>query len=629
MSKIKHILFPTSMRILSFRLGILLLSLQICRILFYIFNRSNFTEIGLQDWIASIYFDLVTIALIGIPFIFLELVQGIIQNNTLKKLEITLFHITHFALIAFNLMDIVYFSYTSKRSTLDLFSMLAAGNDFSQQLGSFFKDFWFLLIFATVLIILVHILYKKTENITQENTSFKLHKLLSPLLFAVLVVIMGRGGFSLKPVSPIDAAQMTRIENAGLVLNTAFTLLKSYNKSSLEEKKYFDKETELKLFNPIKISKPQGILPENTNVVIIILESFGNEWVGAAGAEKSFTPFLDSLIEQSWYFKNGIANGKKSIEAVPAIIASIPSLSDNPYISSPYADNRIFALPSILKEAGYESAFFHGATNGSMRFDAFSKQAGYDSYLGRREYNNETHADPAWGILDEYFNPWTAKQLSNMKKPFLGTLFTLSSHHPYYIPEHLKGKLLKGPQQICESIHYGDYSLEKFFKEAKKQDWYENTLFILCADHTSATVNPVYNQRTEMFKIPIVFFHPKGYLPKRKEERIFQQLDIMPTVLDLLNIKKSYYAYGNSYYDSIEPEAVNFLEGSYSYFRNKHLLTFSNEKARNLYSILVQNKVTQDSISFYKKESLLYEKRLKALIQRYNRDLIRNQTVVE
>jgi phosphoglycerol transferase MdoB-like AlkP superfamily enzyme len=264
-----------------------------------------------------------------------------------------------------------------------------------------------------------------------------------------------------------------------------------------------------------------------------------------------------------------------------------------------------------------------------MKFDGFAAQAGFDAYYGRKEYGNDAHFDGTWGILDEYFNPWVAEKLSSFQQPFFASLFTISSHHPYYIPPHMRGKLRKGPQPICESIHYGDYSLKQFFKEAKKQPWFENTLFVICADHTSATNESEYNQRTEMYKIPIVFYHPSGKLAPKKETQIFQQLDIFPTILDLLNIEKNYYAFGQSYFQRKDAEAITYLEGTYHYYLNQHLLTFSNEKARNLYNVLVRTKDTPDSISYYRKESQQYEKRLKALIQCYNRDLILNQTTVE
>lgn len=624
MSKIQ---FPNHVSVLLKRFGILLLCMQLTRVIFLIYNWSNFIHIGFEDFTTSLWFDCVTICLLAFPFVVLSLLPFSFRNSKFyQKFIGFLFYVFLIVFVSLNLIDVEYFSYTQKRSTIDLFTVLGASNDFSQQLSSFFKDFWMLLVFLLGFILLARFLNKRI----QKRAEFSFGK---DVLFFVLgvgmAIFIGRGGFILKPLTTIDAARFTRVENAALVLNTPFTMVKSYNQAGLEEKHYMSLEEEKRLFNPIRESKPLHILPEKTNVVIILLESFGNEWVGAAGAKKSFTPFLDSLTTVSLYFKNGIANGKKSIEAVPSIISSLPSLLDNPYISSTYGNNELESLPSILKKYGYESGFFHGATNGSMRFDGFAAQVGFDHYFGRKEYNNDAHFDKSWGILDEYFNPWTAQQLSKFKQPFFATLFTLSSHHPYFIPKHMRGKLRKGPQQICESIHYGDYSLKKFFEEAKKQPWYKNTIFVLCADHTSATNSQLYNQRTEMYKIPILFFDPSGRIKAQKETAIFQHIDILPTLLDLLNIDKKYYSYGQSYYQKHDSEGLTYIEGTYNYYKNPHMMTFSGEKARNLYSISTLRKDTPDSISFYKKEVKLYEKRVKAMIQRYNRDLILNQTKVK
>jgi phosphoglycerol transferase MdoB-like AlkP superfamily enzyme len=626
-------LFPLHLKALLQRLGIALLFLQLSRVVFLVFNWSSFAHVGFADFFTALLFDGMTIGLFFLPFIILSLFPSRFRSHKPYRIFLkVLFHLTNLFLLGLNLMDVVYFSYTSKRSTIDLLSILGAGNDFAQQIGSFFRDFWFLVLILLVFGFLANLLYKRTQFQEifprENNVRFWLRDSLLFIVCMVATIYLGRGGFMLKPLSPIDASQYTRVENTALVLNTPFTMLKSYGKSNLEEKAYYTAAEEAKLFNPVLTSKAQHLLPEKTNVVIILLESFGNEWVGASGAKESFTPFLDSLAQQSLFFEHGIANGKKSIEAVPAIIASIPSLLDNPYISSPYGNNKIESLPRILHEHGYTSGFFHGATNGSMKFDGFAAQAGFDHYFGRFEYNNDAHFDKTWGILDEYFNPWTARQLTTFKQPFFATLFTLSSHHPYFIPEHMRGKLRKGPEQICESINYGDYSLRKFFEEARKQPWYDNTLFVLCADHTSATTSPVYSQRAEMYKIPILFFHPKGLVKPKKDPRIFQQLDIMPTLLDLLNIETTFYSYGHSYYQNADPEAITYLEGTYHYFHNQYMLTFSNEKARNLYSAMIRIKDTPDSLAYRKTAGKAMEKRLKALIQRYNRDLILNQTTV-
>jgi phosphoglycerol transferase MdoB-like AlkP superfamily enzyme len=526
-------------------------------------------------------------------------------------------------------MDIEYFKYTSKRSTFDLLTILGTGNDIQQLATTFIKDFWLIILVFIGILFINEWFYRKTKAIFTPLKPVILGLTIRFIVIFPLFFVLSRGGFQLRPIGIVEASQFSNPENSAFILNTPLTMLKSYGKERLELKNYFTDKQNEQLFNPIQTTQPQHILPDGTNVMIIILESFGNEFVGAFNHGKSYTPFFDSLINQSLSFEYGIANGKKSIEAVPSIIASIPSLMDNPYISSPYGNNKVNSLVSILKKKGYDSGFYHGATNGSMRFNGFAAQLGFNHYFGRYEYNNDQHFDKTWGILDEYFNPWTAQQLSALKQPFIGTLFTLSSHHPYYVPPHWKKKVIKGNQPICASISYGDISLRKFFETAKKQPWYNNTLFVLVADHTPATTSDLYNDRRFKYQIPIVFYHPKKLLPVKREKKIIQQLDIMPTVLDLLNIKTNFYAYGQSIYKNTEREAFTYLEGSYFYFVKNHLYTFTNEKARNLYDFTDRKKSPTDSLSFYKKEMKQVENRFKAIIQRYNRDLIHNKTAVQ
>jgi phosphoglycerol transferase MdoB-like AlkP superfamily enzyme len=600
--------------------------MTLTRLIFFISNKAEFNEITFVDWLSGTWFDLITLSLICLPIMGICLLPLRIQNhNYFNVISYVLYLVISIFLLFFNLVDVEYYRFTKKRSTVDLFDMVQGGNDITEQIGSYFRDFWFVMILFAGFVWLTSWIFRKTKGIEYEPKK-PIFNWLGYFLSLGLLVFIGRGGWVLKPTSPIDASQFTSVENTAFVLNTPFTIVKSWNKKGLEEKHYFSIQTEKLLFNPIKTSAPQNLLPDKTNVMIIILESFGNEWVGAAGAKISYTPFFDSLANESLFFPNGISNGKKSIEALPAIFAGIPSLMDYPYISSQYGNNKIEALPQILKKQGYSSAFFHGATNGSMKFDGFASQAGIEKYFGRSEYNNEAHYDQNWGILDEYFTPWSAKQLTTIKQPFIAGLFTLSSHHPFYIPPHMKGKLKKGKEPICEAISYADYALKKFFETAKKQPWFNNTLFVLCADHTPASNDPLFNTREKMYQIPIVFYHPKGYVKPSKEKQIFQQIDIFPTVLDLLNQKTKIYSYGNSYYQKTNKEAINYLEGTYHYFFDHKLLTFSQEKARNLLSIDSRSKKSVDSLRFYTKEVKKMEKRLKAIIQRYNRDLIHNQT---
>lgn len=606
--------------------------LFLLRILFYSIHSVAFSDVRFSDWIAGTWFDLITVCIGYLPYAIIHFLPLPHRNNFVYKSWTTLYFLaTNILLIALNLIDVEYYRYTGKRSTSDLISMTTTENDLAQLAGTFLGQFWWLILVFIVLLFGLYKLFRNWQNAEVSMTRKDIvPHILVMFISLVAVVLIGRGGLGLRPVGIIEAARYTKPSNTALILNTPFAMLKSIGAEKLDEKPFFSEMEAVQYFDPIKKSNPVNILPDKTNVVILILESFGNEWLkfNNPALHTNYTPFLDSLAKESMWFENGFANGKKSIEAVPAIVSSIPSLMNNPYISSRYGNNEIKSLANLLKEEGYSSGFFHAATNGSMRFDGFAAQAGYENYFGRFEYNNEDHYDQTWGILDEYFNPWSAKQMSKLKAPFFSTLFTISSHHPYFIPKNRIPDVKHGPEAICASISYGDYSLRKFFNEAKKQEWYKNTLFVICADHTPSTISPIFSQRDQIYRIPILFYEPNGKLPKGKRKEIFQQLDILPTVLDLLNIEKKYYAYGNSIFQNGEREAITYLEGVYYYFNSPFMLSFSGSNTTNMFDLMKgreMNLKEKHSITplFVKKE-----KRLKAMIQRYNHDLINNQTTI-
>lgn len=625
---------PVHIKVLFRQLIVVLLLLTLSRVVFHVFNNHAFSEVSFYDYLIGVWFDAVTVGLLFLPYAIIFSFPINLSYREKKGVRIlykTLFVLSTTVLIGLNLMDVEYFKYTSKRSTIDLLSILTAGSDLKQLIFTFVKDFWYLALFLFLAIFTLlkadKFIAKRIAFSTKINKQFLLKSIIAFPIVIGLFIFIGRGGFVFKPVGVLDVARFVNTSKTALVLNTPFTMVKSIGSEGLKEERFYVsiEETE-KYFNPIKQSNPQGILPDGTNVVILILESFGKEFIGYYNEGKSYTPFLDSLLGESLAFDAAFANGKKSIEAVPSIFASIPSLLDNPYISSQYNSNRIIGLPELLKRKGYESAFYHGATNGSMRFDAFAQYIGFDHYLGRKEYNNEEHADATWGILDEYFNPWSAKQMTKLKEPFLATLFTLSSHHPFFIPEHRKNEVINGPQPLCASISYGDLSLRLFFEEAKRQPWFDNTLFVLCADHTPGTVTEFYNTRTQLYQIPMAFYHPGGKIQKGRSKEVVQQIDIYPTILDLLNIKTDFYSFGNSYFDKSNRFSVSYLEGNYFYFENDKMLVFSQNQARNLYDFTSKDQVLNDVISNNSQVVKAYQNRLKAVIQRYNHDLIRNQT---
>ncbi|MGQ0826771.1 MAG: LTA synthase family protein [Bacteroidota bacterium] len=538
------------------------------------------------------------------------------------------------ALLA-NCADLVYFQFTLKRTTADVFHFFGGeiGNDLGRLLPLFIKDYWYVVVIWLILTALLYYLYEKTEKkrILKWDTNQYIYQAVTFLISVFLFVIAYRGGIQLKPISIVTAGEYTSVRYVPLVVNTPFTILKTLDLPTIEPDIYFKDERELKKhYNPLHPGENGGF--KKLNVFIIALESFSKEYVGALNKRSvSCTPFLDSLIGESLTFSNGFSNGKKSMEGIPAIVSSIPTWMNEAYITSPYGSNQTNSLPSLLKEQGYYTAFFHGGTNGTMGFDAYANLAGFDNYFGRKEYNNENDYDGNWGIWDEEFFQYTANTINKKQQPFFATLFTLTSHHPYTIPNKYRVKFKEGNLEIEKSISYSDYSLKKFFETAKKMPWFNNTLFVLCADHTGVSWDEFYMNRVGNYTIPIVYYLPRGQL-KGQSALLTQQIDIMPSVLDYLNYSKPYFAFGNSVFDTTITNryALTYNNDAFQLISKNYSLGFNGTKATDLYNY------TKDSLLKYNlivTEPLVVKEltdQLKAIIQTYQQSLIYNtQRVVE
>ena len=360
-------------------------------------------------------------------------------------------------------------------------------------------------------------------------------------------VLIWRGGFQYKPMSIIDAAKYSSPENAPLALNTPFTMILSYDQSTLEDYTFFTPEKLDQAYSPVHqfrntTASNQDSLP---NVVLIVMESFSREYVGGYNQGKGYTPFLDSLMEHSLVFRNAYSNGNKSIEGIPAITASMPTLMNHSFISSPYSTNQFSSLPSLLAPLGYRSSFFHGASNGSMRFDGYTQTAKFDRYMGRNEYNNDAHFDGQWGIWDEEFFQFFAQELNEEATPFFSTFFSLSSHHPFAVPERYEGVFEAGDLPVYKTVGYSDYALRRFFEVAKQSAWYDNTLFIITADHIGPYSKKSGRTALNRLEIPLLFFKGDNSL-RGEADQVAQQIDILPTVLDYINYPDPFVSFGES-----------------------------------------------------------------------------------
>ncbi len=617
-------------------LAYLLLIYAIYRLLFYFLNFSYFSDLSIGPlfsiMIFGLRFDLSVIILSNFLFISLYLLPfAFRERNWYRALLKGLFLFVNSIAMLANSVDLAYFQFTLKRTNATVFNFFGGeiGNDLGRLLPLFLKEYWYVFAIWIILFLAMYYLYKKVEKNTPLNWTTKQYvlQLFSLIGFCAFSIIVYRGGFQLKPISIVSAAEYAPAQFVPLVLNTPFSILKTMDVSAITPSANWrirDKEMLKELYNPIHLAERGEI--NKLNVVVIALESFSKEYIGAInGKSKGCTPFLDSLISESLTFTKAFSNGKTSIDGIPAIVSSIPTWMNEPFITSPYGSNQINSLANLLKEQGYSTAFFHGGTNGTMGFDAFANIAGYDDYYGRTEYNNENDYDGNWGIWDEEFLQFSANSINIKKQPFFATIFTLTSHHPYDVPKRYKSKFNEGLLPIEKSISYSDFALKKFFETAKNMPWYKNTLFVLTADHTGVSNDPYYTNIIGNYSIPLIYFMPDGKL-KGVDSTITQQIDIMPSVLDLLNFPSTYFSFGTSVFDTSALHfAFIFRNDLFHLIEKDHILEFDGDNSTSLYQYTSDSLLKVDLLY---KELVISEKmenRTKAIIQTYQQSLIKNK----
>ncbi len=529
-----------------------------------------------------------------------------------------------------NCVDVGYFRFTKKRSTSDLFEQIGGQTDIGKLLPQYVKDFWWVLLIYILLVMVLIYLYKKIKPIVVQKYVFTNIKE-ALLVFLVFVFFSGcivlgiRGGLQRIPIDIVNAGSVTTPEEVPLVLNTPFTLIKSVSQTALTNYNFYNEAFLKAHFNPVHHYKDS--IFQKHNVVVIILESFSKEYT-KIGANMGLTPFLDSLMDQSLLFTNAFSNGSKSIEGIPAILSGLPSLMDNPFINSIYANNVQTSFASVLGKEGYSTAFFHGGINGTMNFDDWAPSAGYANYFGKKEYGNDDDFDGFWGIWDEPFLQYAVKKMSGLKAPFHSAIFTLSSHHPYFVPGKYKTRFPKGPLENSQSIRYADNALRQFFISAKKESWYNNTLFILSADHASISEHPFYSNVVGNQSIPIIFFKGDNSL-KSKNNMAFSQMDILPSALNLLGYNKPFFSIGRSYLETSSNNSYSYGNSTHYLYTDSMLYSFSAPELKTVFNYKRDSTLANNLLNKNAGLDAKMTEEFKVFIQIYNQSLILNSGSVK
>ena len=540
-----------------------------------------------------------------------------------------------------NCCDAVYFRFTMRRTTTTIFSEFSnEGNILSIFFQELVNHFYLVFIFGVI----IWALYKfyRSTRLRQRHYvwwQYDVAMLLSLLFVAPFTVAGIRGGFTtaVRPITISNANQYADhpIE-AALVLNTPFSLYRTIGKDVFVVPDYFNPEDLEVIYSPIHqpdIVTNDSVDSDTTfvkkNVVILIIESFGREYIGAlnrsldGGRYKGYTPFVDSLIAHSVTFTHSYCNGRKSIDGMPSILSSIPMFVE-PFFLTPASMNHVSGIARLLGNEGYETAFFHGAQRGSMGFQAFANATGFKAYYGREDFNadsrfgNADDFDGTWAIWDEPFLQYYGAKMSEMKEPFMTAVFTASSHHPYVVPEKYQDVYPEEGLIIHKCIRYTDMAIRKFFERVSHEPWFHNTIFVLTSDHTNLSDHAYYQTDLGGFCSPIIIYEPgnQSRIPEI-QDKIAQQIDILPTVMGMLHYPRPYFAFGIDLFNTPPEEtwAVNYLNGIYQYVKKEHVLQFDGEKTIGIYAL--SDSLMQNNLNGQLPDQPWMEQDLKAIIQQY------------
>lgn len=624
---------------LLLRFAALLLLYTLCRLIFFWCNASYFPEAHISHFISGLRYDIAAITLLNIPYFLLLLLPfNFIAQKSAIKIGDFYFVIANSIGIMANLIDTCYYPFSLRRMTFDIFNFMGATNNMGELIPLFLRDYYYMififLAFIFTLIVVSYFANKLNYNNFAIKGKLRLVQIAIRLMVVALLLIGARGGLQLRPITVAAAGGTGGVEYASLILNSPFSLINTIGEEQLEGKYFFSEETCEQNFSLKRISFENQYFtpPQTDNIVVIILEGTSSEYSSFLADEPKsmagFTPFLDSLAKQSITYR-GMANGQHSIEAVSSILGGIPALMEKPFSQSRYATAYVsYALP-LLKERGMSTHFYHGGLNGTMGFDRMSQLAGIEHYYGMNEYpTSKRDFDGSWGIPDVPYLNYVARQLDQIDGHFFATIFTLSSHHPFKVPAEYDYKLPKGDIAMQHAVAYEDEALRQFFEKVSKTDWYQNTLFVITADHTTFDDAKDIDFQRHKYAIPMLFFHPQQKEVYHASE-IMQQVDILPSIFGYCGFTGAFCSFGNNVFDDSTPRfSIAHQAGMFQMYIDHYLIDFDGNKILNIWDLnekMPRSPLAPESVPDIKE----YETLIKSVIQQFHNGLINNKLHVK
>jgi len=568
------------------------------------------TETLVKSFLVGLRFDLAISSYLLVP-LFLTLV---LLPSRWRKTLVGGFCLLVGVLIIFGLAEIEFYRELEMRFNTLVFEYLSHPQIVAGMIWEGYPVFRYLLVWLLLMLFVVYgvkWLYRRCWPVAGIAVAPlpRLQRMLVACCFLALMVIGSRGGLANEPLRWGDAFFCEDAFANNLALNGVYTLGRSALEKTFGSQQFWTKAmprdealrtTKSMLFLPDEqdLSSPEFPLlrkpaatavppPRPVNVVIILGESFSGRHVGALGANPSLTPDFDALSREGVLFDHAFSNGTHTHQGVFASLAGFPNLPGYEYLMKTMEAHQEFSgVTSILTPLGYDSVFLYNGLFSWDNKEGFFRQHGIHRFIGRYDYVNPTFVDPVWGVSDFDVFMRANEEFRTMaaKGPFFAAILTLTNHSPFDLPTPLPFERIRTGDSFegrANAMRYADWALGEFFRKARQEEYFANTLFIITADHGFGTAPAITAMQLDRFHVPLLFYAP-GLFPQLQGRRstVASQVDIGPSVFGLLGLQIPHQSWGRNLFSPrlndpgfavVKPsggkEEVALIEGDYLLMR--------------------------------------------------------------
>jgi phosphoglycerol transferase MdoB-like AlkP superfamily enzyme len=315
------------------------------------------------------------------------------------------------------------------------------------------------------------------------------------------------------------------------------------------------------------------------NIVIMIMESFGASYVGSLGGTPT-TPFFDKMSKEGLFLSNMYSSSNRSNRGFEAILGSLFPVYAKTYLKLPKSQNGFWTLATTMRKEGYRTVFLYGGDSKFDNMKGFALNNGFDEVVDK--YNFDLGIKRyTWGVCDEELYKKANEILEKSDEPIFLVAFTLSSHKPFDYPDGKIEYYDKEPKEsFANSIKYADYALGEFYKKLKEDNFFDEGLLTIVADHNAHMFADEKIPVNE-FRIPALFIAKD--LNSRVIDTITHQIDIAPTLLDIAGVDAITPSMGINLIKSSKSKALIVHNRAYAYLKNKHFVLYKREGKPSIY----------------------------------------------